>query len=197
DMAGAVEDYADRVEEAMRRAQEAKANANIPSHSGKSNSNSASNSSSNSNTSWHSDDYYDKKNNIDKDRTDRLASGGVAQYTGTHIVDELGAELQIPPDPPEAGRYALLKYGTTVVPADLSQRIMNMALNNPIRPSMSIQNMMPQMMPTNIHNITESPVVQIHGNLSFPNIHGSNEAHELIDELCKMGNNAYQRAWRR
>lgn len=114
------------------------------------------------------------------------------------IVDEEGEELLIHA---QHGRPTFLTKGTGVIPHDLTENLMQLGTNPAeyIKNTVTAGNLYTNIIPTlpKTVNKTNDTVVQINGNLSFPNINSGNDAQKLIDALCTMSTKAIQRSMRR
>ena len=108
-------------------------------------------------------------------RANSHARGTKSSKSGLAILDEEGAELQIAP--PERGRYEVLKYGTGILPHDLSEKIFNVATN----PVGFIANALDKIIPIKSSESYSSKsgdtIIQI-SNLSLPSV-------ENVDQFIK------------
>ena len=97
------------------------------------------------------------------------------------LIDELGEELQLVPD--GNGRLSYIKKGTGIVPADMTERLMNLAIN----PQEMLDRNRPQivMSPSIVNNTTEIHIDSSVGELiHVENLNGNNPAEvtKIIDK---------------
>lgn len=122
----------------------------------------------------------------------RKASG--TRYTTTEgltNVDELGEELIL--KNPNQGRYTILEKGDGVLPANLTDRIFQLA-NNPTEYIMKGLNNIqtPEIKPQIVQ-----PSITFTGNLSFPGITGVNDAEMFARQFNGIVNKALQRSFKK
>lgn len=87
------------------------------------------------------------------------------------LLDELGEELQLVPD--GNGRLAYIKKGTGIVPADMTERLMNIAMN----PQMMLDQNRPQIgVHPEIHNTEINLTISYGDMVSIGEFHGENVA---------------------
>lgn len=91
------------------------------------------------------------------------------------IIDELGEELQLVPG--QNGRLEYLKKGTGIVPADMTQRLMNLAMN----PQEMINNNRPAITAPYVTN-TESNITMDIGEV----VHIDHVDHDTLPDLTKV-----------